>query len=79
MCRLSDLLDNGISARRISSAVTSVSYTHLDVYKRQGVLFVREVQQLEVFQLAKEMDNYLALQGLELMAMAAAAVMASER
>ena len=40
-----------------------------------GVLFVREVQQLEVFQLAKEMDNYLALQGLELMAMAAAAVM----
>ena len=25
-----------------------------------GVLFVREVQQLEVFQLAKEMDNYLA-------------------
>ena len=40
-----------------------------------GVLFVREVQQLEVFQLAKEMDNYLALQGLELMAMAVAAVM----
>lgn len=27
-----------------------------------GVLFVREVQQLEVFKLAKEMDNYLALQ-----------------
>ena len=40
-----------------------------------GVLFVREVQQLEVFKLAKEMDNYLALQGLELMAMAVAAVM----
>ena len=40
-----------------------------------GVLFVREVQQLEVFQLAKEMDNYLALQGLELMAMAAPAIM----
>ena len=40
-----------------------------------GVLFVREVQQLEVFQLAKEMDNYWALQGLELLAMAAAAIM----
>ena len=31
-----------------------------------GVLFVREVQQLEVFKLAKETDNCLALQGLEL-------------
>ena len=40
-----------------------------------GVLFVREVQQLEVFQLAKQMDNYWALQGLELLAMAAAAIM----
>ncbi len=40
-----------------------------------GVLFVREVQQLEVFKLAKEMDNYWALQGLELLAMAAAAFM----
>ena len=40
-----------------------------------GVLFVREVQQLEVFQLAKEMDNYWVLQGLELLAMAAAAIM----
>lgn len=40
-----------------------------------GVLFVREVQQLEVFQLAKQMDKYWALQGLELLAMAAAAIM----
>ena len=40
-----------------------------------GVLFVREVQQLEVFQLAKQMANYWALQGLELLAMAAAAIM----
>ena len=40
-----------------------------------GVLFVPEVQQLEVFQLAKQMDNYWALQGLELLAMAAAAIM----
>ncbi len=40
-----------------------------------GVLFVREVQQLEVFTMAKQMDNYWALQGLELLAMAAAAVM----
>lgn len=40
-----------------------------------GVLFVREVQQLEVFQLAKQMDNYWALQGLELLAMATAAIM----
>ena len=41
-----------------------------------GVLFVNIVQQTEFFEAAKAADNYLALQGLELLAMLAAAVMA---
>ena len=40
-----------------------------------GVLFVNIVQQTEFFEAAKAADNYLALQGLELLAMLAAAVM----
>ena len=40
-----------------------------------GVLFVREMQQSEVFAAAKEAGDWLTLQGLELLAMLAAAVM----
>ena len=40
-----------------------------------GVLFVNIVQQTDVFVAAKEADNWIALQGLEMLAMLAAAVM----
>ena len=40
-----------------------------------GVLFVNIVQQTDFFMAAKDADNYLALQGLELLAMLAAAFM----
>ena len=30
----------GVSAATVSLAVNAVSYTHLDVYKRQGFIFV---------------------------------------
>ena len=40
-----------------------------------GVLFVNLVQQTDVFVAAKEADNWIALQGLEMLAMLAAAVM----
>ena len=40
-----------------------------------GVLFVNIVQQTDVFVTAKEADNWIALQGLEMLAMLAAAVM----
>lgn len=40
-----------------------------------GVLFVNVVQQTDFFVAAKEADNWIALQGLELLAMLAAAVM----
>ena len=40
-----------------------------------GVLFVNIVQQTAFFEAAKAADNYMALQGLELLAMLAAAVM----
>lgn len=40
-----------------------------------GVLFVNIVQQTDFFMAAKEANNYFALQGLELLAMLAAAVM----
>ena len=40
-----------------------------------GVLFVNIVQQTDFFMAAKDADNYLALQGLEMLAMLAAAFM----
>lgn len=40
-----------------------------------GVLFVRVVQQLGWFDVAKEMDNWIALQGFMLMTMAVAAIL----
>ena len=40
-----------------------------------GVLFVNIVQQTDVFVASKEADNWIALQGLEMLAMLAAAVM----
>lgn len=40
-----------------------------------GVLFVRQVQQMDVFMAAKEAGDWVTLQGLELLAMLAAAVM----
>ena len=40
-----------------------------------GVLFVREVQQFEVFQAAKDAGDWVTLQGLEFLGMLAAAVM----
>ncbi len=40
-----------------------------------GVLFVREVQQMEVFEAAKKAGDWVTLQGLEMLAMLAAGVM----
>ena len=42
-----------------------------------GVLFVRVVQQLGWFELAKELDNFLALQGFLLLSMVIAAILGS--
>ncbi len=40
-----------------------------------GVLFVREVQQMEVFEAAKKAGDWVTLQGLEMLAMLAAGIM----